>query len=207
MTPPVPVRAPVSRRSLLALLAGTPLLVAGCGLRNPSVADPGRIDFTRFGPIVLAAGSVEVMDLYHAPRVRPNVEHLAPEPPAIAVRRWTAERLVTTGGNGSVRVTIRDASVLETELPRTTGVKGLFTTDQDRRYDCRIEVEVSARGNDGRFSGHASALASHSTTVAEDVLDAELGKVWAELVRRTMEQLNAELDRNIRTNLAPIVRR
>ena len=195
-----------TRRGLALALAGAVLAGAGCA-KAPGVPNPGRLDFSRFGPIVLAAGSIEVMDLYHPPRARPNVEHLAPEPPAIAVRRWAAERLVTTGGGGSVRVTIRDASILETELPRTTGVKGLFTTDQDRRYDCRVEVEVSARSSDGRFSGQANALATHSTTIAETVLDADLTKVWAELVRKTMEDLNAQLDRNIRDNLAPMVRR
>ncbi|CAK0778645.1 Lipoprotein [uncultured Gammaproteobacteria bacterium] len=194
------------RRSLPALLIGALLIVSGCS-KNPSVPNPGRLDFTRYGQIVLAAGTVEVMDLYHPARVRPNVEHLTSESPAVAVRRWAAERLATTGGSGSVRVTIRDASILETELPRTHGVKGLFTTDQDRRYDCRVEVEVSAHGSDGRFSGHASALATHSTTIAETVLDADLDKVWTELVRRTLDDLNAQLDRNIRTNLAPIVRR
>ncbi|BAI71053.1 hypothetical protein AZL_004150 [Azospirillum sp. B510] len=197
----------LSRR--LALAAGTAtLLLAACQSTPPRPA-PRPIDFSNFGPIVLNAGGIDVVDAYR-PIGGKHVEGRSAVPPAEAVRRWAAERLQTGGGTGRVRVTIRDASIVEVQLPTKTGITGYFTNDQAQRYDGRIEVEITGEVPDsgnGGFRGVTRATVTHSMSVAENISLADREATFLDITRRMMEDLNARLDAGIRKDLAPMVRR
>lgn len=194
-----------SRRFVLAASLAA-LALSACQSTPPRVA-PRPIDFSGFGPIVLAAGSIDVVDA-HRPAGDAHVEQRAAVPPAEAVRRWAAERLQAAGGPGRVRLTIRDASIVEVQLPRTGGVKGYFTNDQAQRYDGRIDVEVTGEvPGETSFRGVTRATVTHSTTVPENVSLTDREATFLDLTRRMMEELNARLDAGIRKDLAPMVRR
>ncbi len=197
----------LSRRLLLAAGTAT-LLLAACQSTPPRPA-PRPIDFSNFGPIVLNAGTVDVVDSYR-PMGAKHVEGRSPVPPAEAVRRWAAERLQAAGGPGRVRVTIRDAGIVEVPLPTKKGISGYFTNDQAQRYDGRIEVEVAGEVPDtgsGGFRGVTRSTVTQSTTVAENISLADREATFLDLTRRMMEDLNARLDAGIRKDLAPMVRR
>lgn len=197
----------LSRR--LALAAGTAtLLLAACQSAPPRPA-PRPVVFSNFGPIVLNAGTIDVADAYR-PMGAKHVEGRSAVPPAEAVRRWAAERLQAAGGTGRVRVTIRDASIVEVALPTKKGISGYFTNDQAQRYDGRIEVEITGEVPDtgnGGFRGVTRSTVTHSTTVAENISLADREATFLEITRRMMDDLNARLDAGIRKDLAPMVRR
>jgi len=52
------------------------------------------------------------------------------------------DRLVAAGSGRRVVVHLVDASVREIDLPKTPGLRGLFTTDQAQRYDGTIAVRI-----------------------------------------------------------------
>lgn len=197
----------LSRRLVLA--AGTTtLLLAACQSTPPRPA-PRPVDFSNFGPIVLNAGTIDVVDAYR-PMGAKHVEGRSAVPPAEAVRRWAAERLQAAGGTGRVRVTIRDASIVEVALPTKKGITGYFSNDQAQRYDGRIEVEITGEVPDtgnGGFRGVTRSTVTHSTTVAENISLADREATFLEITRRMMDDLNARLDAGIRKDLAPMVRR
>jgi hypothetical protein len=180
-------------------------LVTGCAAPPPAKEAP--LNFSGRGVIALDAATIEVVDAYRPPRVRPHVDHLAPTPPLAAVRRWVAERLRAVGGSGTVQVIIKDASIIETALPRTEGLKGLFTTDQSERYDGRIEVKIVGQSPTLRLSGYAEATATHSITVPEDITLSGREETWNTLVRDMMEDLDERLGPGIRQGLGAMVRR
>ncbi|HEY0834723.1 MAG TPA: LPS assembly lipoprotein LptE [Azospirillum sp.] len=199
---------PTRRSFLLTATAAVSLALAACQSTPPRVSTQ-PIGFTQFGPIVLNAAAIDVVD-NHRPMGGggKHVEQSAPTPPAEAVRRWTAERLQTNGRPGRVRVTIRDAAIIETQLPKTGGVQGYFTNDQAQRYDGRLEVEVSGESSspDGSsFRGVTKSTVTASATVAENVSLADREATLQELTRRMADQLNARLDAGIRKDLAPMV--
>lgn len=197
----------LSRRLLLAAGTAT-LLLAACQSTPPRPA-PRPIDFSNFGPIMLNAGTVDVVDAYR-PMGAKHVEGRSAVPPAEAVRRWAAERLQAAGGPGRVRVTIRDASIVEVPLPTKKGITGYFTNDQAQRYDGRIEVEIAGEVPDtgsGGFRGVTRSTVTQSTTVAENISLADREATFLDLTRRMMDDLNARLDAGIRKDLAPMVRR
>ncbi|WP_246024176.1 hypothetical protein [Azospirillum ramasamyi] len=186
----------------------TTLLLAACQSTPPRPA-PRPIDFSNFGPIVLNAGSIDVVDAYR-PMGAKHVEGRSAVPPGEAVRRWAAERLQAAGGQGRVRVTIRDASIVEVQLPTRKGISGYFTNDQAQRYDGRIEVEITGEVPDtgnGGFRGVTRSTVTHSTTVPENISLADREATFLEITRRMMDDLNARLDAGIRKDLAPMVRR
>lgn len=191
-----------SRRLALLVLP----LLAACA-QGPQAQPPAAIGFGQFGPISLDVAAIEVVEQYRMPRSKPQVEHLVSVSPAQAVRIWAGDRLRAAGQGGSARVVIKDASIIEIDLPRTQGMKAYFTKDQAQRYDARIEVEVQGQSPRRGFSGFASAVVTRSVTVAEDISVAGREQVWHTLVRQLTEDLNARLDQEIRRDLAAIVLR
>src|SRR5262245_23291444 len=129
-----------ARRATLVVLATALLGSAAC----TNAPDPVRfpdLTYAHLGAIRLAVAHVEIVEAYRPPLAAPNIDHRMPVIPAAALRRWAEDRLAATGeGTARARFTIRDARVTETELPRTEGVRGLFTTDQGQRYDLRMEA-------------------------------------------------------------------
>lgn len=195
-----------SRRFVLA--AGLAALsLAACQSAPPPRPAPRPIDFSAFAPIVLNAGAIDVVDAFRA-MGGTHVEQRSAVPPAEAVRRWVAQRLQAAGGPGRVRVTIRDASIVEIQLPKTGGVTGYFTNDQAQRYDGRIEVEVTGDlPGETSFHGVTKVTVTRSQTVPENISLADRENTFLEITNAMMDELNARLDAGIRKDLAPMVRR
>ena len=195
--------------ALAACLGG----LAAC--TNPP--DPVRfpdLTYAHLGAIRLAVARIEIVDVYRPPLAAPNVEHRMPAAPAATLRRWAEDRLVAAGGpgaaQGSARFVIRDARVTETELPRTSGVQGLFTTDQGQRYDLRMEVALevldAGSGANGGVAGSVGAVATRSRTIAENATLDERERLWFSMVEEATSALTAELERRMRQTLARYIR-
>ncbi len=165
-----------------------------------------EITFSHLAPIEIAAAQIEIVEDYVPPLAAPNVEHKFPTPPAQAVRQWAKDRLRLVGDDGVLRVIIRDASVIETKLEKTGGVRGAFTVDQSERYDARLAVVVEVRSIRGFQDAFASAIAERSRTVAEDISLYDRELVFFEMTKSMMDDLDAELEKNIRQFLARFVR-
>lgn len=190
------------RPVLLAAMAAVALTACQS---TPPRAPARPVSFANFAPIVLNVATVDVVDQRRAPAAL-SVDGRIPIPPAEAVRRWAAERLQAGGRQGRVRVVIKDATVTETQLPRTGGVQGYFTNQQAQRYDGRIEVEVTGEvPGDTTFRGFTRATVTNSTTVPENITLADRETTLQEMTRAMAEDLNARLDAGIRKDLAGIV--
>ena len=197
-----------SRRSLL-LVAAAAAALAACQ-SAPVRQAPRPVDFSSFSPIVMNAAAVDFADASRPTGGLVHVEQRASTPPVEAMRRWTAERLQPAGRAGTVRVTVRDASIVEVPLPTTSGVKGYFTNDQAQRYDGRLEVEVAGEAplaGGGSFRGTTKAVATYTVTVPENISLADREATISEVSRRLAEEINARLDAGIRKDLAPMVAR
>lgn len=171
----------------------------------PALAQGGALDLSAKDPITLDVASIEVESDYVAPMKEPNVDHLITITPSDAVRLWASQRLKAGGSQGRARVVIRDASVREKELPRTTGIKGWFTKDQSEEYDGRLQVDIIVEGTVRGFSGSVSATVTRSTSVREDVSLAERDKTMLAMVKEMAADLDRQMDPAIKSNLFPVV--
>lgn len=160
---------------------------------------PQPISFTQYPLIQLNVANIEIKDEYTSPQQKPNVEHLMPVSPAEAMHGWVADRLRATGGSRTLQVIIRDASVKETELPRTEGVKGVFTNDQAYRYDARLDVEMRIYGDRALSEASLNTLGTRSETIPENASVLSRDKAFNTMIKKLMMDVNAELEKNIFT--------
>ena len=190
-------------RLFLPILAAL-LLVAGCASPPPP---PQRFPEITFAgqPFKLAVGAIDVVEAYTPPLTPPHVEHLFPITPERMAARWPKDRLVAGGGPLKARYTVKEASVTETQLPRTEGIRGAFTKDQAQRYDAVLEVSLDILDERGFAVGSVSAHVERHQSVAEDITLAQRDEVWYEMVQAMAKDLDAELDKNIKASLPKFI--
>lgn len=187
------------RRFLLALCLLAPL--AGCETPQPrAFAD---LRYSHLPPIRLNAERVTVVEEYKANSARPHVETEFPVQPAKAAARWAEDRLKAAGVGNTVRATVVNGAVVEVPLMRSSGVKGVFTTDQSERYDATLEVKVQILAPEGRELASVSSRATRSRSVPEDLSLAEREKTWFAMTEAMMNDLNASLERQIKEHFGP----
>ena len=189
------------RLALVIPLLGA--LAAGCAMDDPGNSFAG-ITYEHLPDINLDVGEIQVEQAYKETTEAPNVGYLFPVPPKDAAVRWGQDRLVAKGDRLTFRYIVRQASAIETELPKTQGVTGLLTTDQSERYEVNIVIDMQIL--DGRqVQGTASAEARRSVTVPEDITLNEREKVWYKLTQDTMNDLNDQLEETIKTAFFPYI--
>lgn len=188
---------------MISLLAPILLgLLAACS--QPPAEPPNQfapIAFKSAPPFQLKVDSVEVVREYTPPLQLPNVDHRFPIPPMAMAERWQADRLVALGGPNHARFVIKQASVVEVPLAMKSGVTAAFTTQQAYRYDAVIEVELQIINDRGFRDGVVTSRVEQHQTVAEDVSPAGRERIWYGMTQTMARDLDAELDRNIKTIL------
>lgn len=196
----------VAVRKLTPLaLAVAAALLAGCNNAPPPAPKFPAITFNQFGQIHLNVSQVETAQEYTPPLQPPNVDHQFPIPPSAVAQRWAQDRLVASGGGYTARYVIQRASVVEVELPRTEGIRSTFTTDQAERYDAVLEVSLEIRNDRGFRDAIVTARVERSRSVAEDITVNDRERVWYAMAQDLGQDLNAQLDQNIRTTLAKYI--
>lgn len=190
-------------RSFFVLAVAT--MVLGACASGPGRPVFPELSYAHLAPIPLNVADIQIERVYASPGVKPNVEQLFPVRPADAAERWARERLQAAGAEGVAVVKILNASVVEVPLPRTTGLRGAFTTDQSERYDGVLEVQIDASSRVRGATASVKSRAQRSRSVAEDVTLNDRDKVWFEMTEALMNDLNASLERQIYDNFGNFV--
>jgi hypothetical protein len=179
-----------------------PTLLVAVGALSACEAPPPRpafpeIGFSHLPPIRLDVAEIEVVQAYTPQLTPPNVEHIFPQPPYEVAERWARQRLVAVGNYRRAVVTVRQASVAEKPLPRTQGIKGIFTTDQSERYEGRLVVTIEIKDVDGG-GGTVTGEVGRVTSVPEDVSLSAREKIWFEMTEKMMHDLDVQLEAGIK---------
>jgi hypothetical protein len=195
MRRPVPARFP--RTAVLALVALG--MLAGCASPppRPSFAD---IHFVTKSRLRIDAAAIEVVKDFRPSFKPPEVEHLFPVPPELAIENWVHDRLEAAGAGRRVIVHVLDASVREVVLPKTPGLRGAFTTDQAERYDGAVEVRIDLVNERGFPQRTVTAKATRSQSVAEGITPNQRDQAWYDMTRAMMSDLDQQLEKQIREN-------
>lgn len=150
---------------------------------------------------------IRVIETYQAPMRRPNVEQDFPVPPASAVKKWVAKRLRATGQKGVLEITISDASVKEAPLPKTPGLKGLFTDDQDARYDAKLAVNFSLRTGTQNLADATSDVAvTRSQSINEKATVDDRARLYHTMTREMMASFDHESEARLHQYFAAFLR-
>ena len=136
----------------------------------------------------------------------PQVGHQFPTPPEKAITRWAEDRLQIGGRSGTALFTIIRADAIEKDLKIDTGVTGVFRRQQSDRYTVTVEARLDILDRRGAATAFATANATHSTTVGEDISLHGRRQVWFELVEKLMAEFDKTMEIQIRRNLGAYLR-
>lgn len=190
---------------LLGCLTAGMLMLTACETTVQKPAYP-QISFAHLPKIPIDVARVEVENRYTPPAARPNVEHLFPVSPSASALNWGRDRLQPVGTSGVARVILRRASVVEVPLKRTTGVQGVFTTDQAERYDAVMDMAVEILDESGNVRATIESTAKRSRSVPENISLNDRDKVWFEMTENLMSDLNQSLETQLRQHMANYIR-
>jgi hypothetical protein len=188
----------LTRRALMLSMACSGLL-AGCDSPPPPPLFPD-IRFNDGPPIALKVSSISIRSHFQPQFHPPYVEHLFPESPQRAIDTWARDRLRAVGGDGIAIFTIVDAAVTETELPRTGGIKGEFTTQAAERYDAVAQARLEIMGPDGFAVRSASATVRRSQSVLEGISPNDRDQAWYDMTRALARDFDRQMTGEIRNN-------
>lgn len=180
--------------------------VAACSSPTPAVSQQ-PISFMQYPPINIDVSRIDMIEEYKSPFSSPNVEHLMPYSPADAMALWVKDRLHATGRDKILQITIKDASVKSIDLPKTTGLTGLFTNDQDKKYDGRLEVELRIYGDQPLSLADTSVIVTRSITIPENASVNARKTAYIQMVQDMMKMLNDRLEANIRNYMGNYINR
>ncbi len=164
------------------------------------------LSFSQSPVIRMDVAKIETIEAYKSPFRSPNIEHLMPYSPADAMVIWIKDRLRTVGQNKLLQITIVDASVKEVNLPTTKGIKGLFTVDQNKRYDARMEVEMKIYGEGALSEVSTSAIVSRTITIPENANVNYRKAAYEKMMQEMMKMLNDKLENNIHNYMGNYIR-
>ena len=191
-------------KRLIACLLLT--LVAACE-NAPSAYIPAAIGYGDTPPIKVNVAEIKVVDSYRAPIHRPNVEHEFPTPPAGAVKQWANSRLVAVGTQGVLEVNIADASVIEVPLPKTKGMKGFVTNDQDARYDANLRVTMRLyNGIDTMSVASGDVQVSRSKSIDEKATVDDHMRMYDGMTRDMMKTFDQNAAQRLRQYFSAYLR-
>ncbi len=156
-----------------------------------------EINFTKAPVINVNVASIEVVESYKSPFRTPNIEHLMPYSPADAMNIWVKDRLRAVGSDKLLQITIVDAPVTVSDLPKTKGVKGLFTVDQDKKYDARLEVEMKIYGGAALSEADTSVIVTRSITIPENASADSRKAAYVQMIQDMMKMMNDKLEQNM----------
>ena len=185
-------------RRLGFVIAGSFMLLMLTGCPGPQAPQYPDITFTHLPPMEFNVAEIKVVTKYRPPMKAPNVDHIFPVPPLNAMERWVKDRLRATGAQGTLTVTILDASATETVLKISGGIKGAFTKEQSERYDAVVAMEITGVHPVGNKTASASARATRGTTVREDATVNDRNDTWYNMTKTLMTDFNLAMETEVR---------
>ncbi len=181
------------RYSQLAFVA-VALLLGACSSEAPPPAAP-PLSYIKSAPFSMDVANVNIVESYKTSSQVPHVEGVFTPTPAAGIRQWVTDRVRAVGAKRVLSVTIKDASVVESEVPSSD--PGSYFHEGGRRYDGRVEVEMRIYSESSAMSDASiNVVATRSDTLADHASLSTRKALFTRMNRELMEVMNGELEKN-----------
>lgn len=175
----------------LCLVLATTFLTA-CTTVAPVQRPMPRYVYQQYPATLLKVGSIQVVEAYTSPADNKHAEQLMPEPLPRAVANWARNHFkADNSGQGTLTITIKDAGVLEKDLPPSGGFRGAVTIEQSERYDAHVLVEFRVDGNGSGPDGTGIVNVTRGQTIAENASLQDRDRIWTRMAEAIMTDLDA----------------
>jgi hypothetical protein len=196
-------------RCHLVLATLSLLLLTACE-PAPAPSTHAAFSFTKATttPIRLAAGRMEWLNHYQAPLRAPNIEHTLPTTPTVAFEQWLSQRLnITQDTPTLLTIRLREASIVESPLPKTHGFKGLITDDQDVRADAKLAVTYQLKNiADGKILATGDVDVTRFRTFNEHATVDERERAYHAMIDALLVDMERETRLRLQQFFAPWMR-
>lgn len=186
----------------LSLLLMTALLGA-CSSPPPERVPP--LTFRKFQPFHMAVSSIEFVEEYKSPMRAPYVEHLMPISPMDAMRSWIRDRMIVAGGDKTMQVIVKEASVQETDLSRPLSMSTVFAGGEDAYYEAKLVVVMRIYGLEPMAEAEVEISATRNLTLAENASLSSRNEAFRKMINDLMATANAQLEKNIYQYMSPYI--
>lgn len=187
----------LARRTLLLAL---PLAATACASGEPETLPPLVSGYRHLTPIRLNVRDLEVMNPGPA-TIR--VDASAPLRPEREMVRMAEDRLVAEGTENHARFMVQTAEFRREALAGQGGLAGMFSGDPGERLTTRLQARLEVVGGDGRRIGFVEAEVRRQRSLPDGATAAERRRAAEEILRQSMDDLNVELEFQVRRNLRP----
>jgi len=185
----------LARRTLLLAL---PLAATACASGAPEALPPLVTGYRHLTPIRLNVADVEVLNPGPATT---RVDEPAPVRPEQEMVRMAQERLVAMGTEGHARFVVQAAEFRREALAGPGGLVGLFVGEPGERLSVRLQGRLEILAADGRRAAFVESEARRQRTLPDGTSAADRRRAAEEVVRQAMDELNVELEFQVRRNL------
>ncbi len=157
-------------------------------------------------PVMVEATTLDVRNADASPTTYPYVTSRSPVTYDQAVKAWAAQRFKLTGGSvNTLRITMRQGSIVEKLLPITKGIKGWFKKDQNAEYTATLDLEIAIVDPNGKVLTTADGKSYATETIREDATSSDRTNAWLNLLKKTFETLDGDLVSRMRTTMTGYV--
>ena len=189
----------------MMVLAALASLLAGCGSAPPPKQNFADLRFTSEPPLKIGVAAIEINDEYRPNFDPPHYEQRLPIPLPHVADNWARDRLRPVGTSGRAVAVVIDASAVEINLPKETGISATFTNQLDTQYHARVGIRIEARDDRGGAMRMAEAHAERAVTTVEGTTLDERDRMLYRMEGELMADLDRQLETQIRNNFGNLV--
>lgn len=187
-------------KKILMIVAA--VVLTSCNTIVPAQRPTPRYVYQQYPVAMLNVGNIQVVEAYTSPSDGMHAEQLMPDPLPTAVATWARNHFKANGGNGTLTITVKDASVLKKDLQSAGGFKGAMTIEQAERYDARILVEFKVDGNGTGPDGTGMVNVARGQTIAENASLQDRDAIWTKMAEAMMIDLDAGAQKMLNSKLS-----
>jgi hypothetical protein len=190
----------MTRFPLKSVLLFVTLALAACANANPPAPTLPPVSFADKPPFVLNVARIEIVSQFVTPSGAPHIEIGLPVTPENAIRRWIQDRMQPRGTNGTLRVVIRDASAIETAVPKDPNATSAFGDQPTTKVAMSVEVSLELLDDRQFVTAEVSGKASRSQTLLNDIKLNERDKILYDMAIDVVRGWGDEISPRISTN-------
>ncbi len=166
------------------------------------------ISFAHISPIYFNVAEIIIRNDYQKiTKATDNIDEQLPIDLSQIANSWAESRLIANGDNGQLIFIIKNASIVEKNLKKTTGLTGILTIDQAQQYNAHISIEIIAKKSNASHSKQAKTAieVKHSQSVNEKITLNQRSQIWYQMVEKIGIDMDKILDKNIKIYLKDFI--
>jgi hypothetical protein len=169
----------------------------------PEVGQFPPMQWTSAPPIKLDVSQLQIVNQYAPSNTPPHIEASVPRTLLDAADHWAQQRLLPSGPDGTARLVITDASIVEVPLQTPPGATP--PASPTARFDAHIAVRLEFLRPDGTSRGNVTAEAKATRSITNDLAGPDIARQQYLLVADTLHSLNVVFDSTIHQQLASVI--